>query len=139
MSKKILGVVAGLVVWAAIVMVAGTIMRLSWPDYARVEIAMTFTLPMLIARLAISALATVATGLVAAIIARQSKLVQLMPGVLLLVAFIPVHITLWQKFPVWYHLTFLLSLVPLTYVGGTISRWWQNNRTSHVLEHMRTV
>ena len=122
MSKKILGVVAGLVVWVTIVMVAGTIMRLSWPDYARVEIAMTFTLPMLIARLAIGALATVATGLVAAIIARQSKLVQLMPGVLLLVAFIPVHISLWEKFPVWYHLTFLVSLVPLTYVGGTIPR-----------------
>jgi hypothetical protein len=139
MSRKIFGVVAGLVVWVTIVIVAGTIMRLSWPDYARVEIAMTFTLPMLIARLAISALATVATGLVAVIIARQSKLVQLMPGVLLLVAFIPVHITLWQKFPVWYHLTFLLSLVPLTYVGGTISRWWQNNRTSHVLGYMRAV
>ena len=139
MSRKIFGVVAGLVVWVTIVIVAGTIMRLSWPDYARVEIAMTFTLPMLVARLAISALATVATGLVAAIIARQSKLVQLMPGVLLLVAFIPVHITLWQKLPVWYHLTFLLSLVPLTYVGGTISRWWQNNRTSQVLGHMRAV
>jgi len=76
---------------------------------------------------------------VAAIIARQSTLVQLIPGVLLPVAFIPVHITLWQKFPVWYHFTFLLSLVPLTYVGGTISRWWQNNRTSHVLGHMRAV
>jgi hypothetical protein len=139
MSRKIFGVVAGLVVWVTIVIVAGTIMRLSWSDYARVEIAMTFTLPMLIARLAISALATVAMGLVAAIIARQSKLVQLMPGVLLFVAFIPVHIALWQRFPVWYHLTFLLSLVPLTYVGGTISRWWQNNRTLHVLGHMRAV
>ena len=41
---------------------------------------------------------------------------------ILLVAFIPQHIMLWKTFPVWYHLTFLLSLVPLTYAGGTISR-----------------
>ena len=45
---------------------------------------------------------------------------RLMPGVLLLIGFIPVHISLWDRFPVWYHLTFLLSLVPLTYLGGTI-------------------
>jgi len=47
MSKLILGVVAGLVAWVAIVIVAGTIMRLAWPAYAAVEAAMTFTLPML--------------------------------------------------------------------------------------------
>jgi hypothetical protein len=28
---------------------------------------------------------------------------------------------LWDKFPVWYHMTFLLSLVPLTYLGGRIA------------------
>jgi hypothetical protein len=42
-----------------------------------------------------------------------------LPGVLLLIGFIPVHVMLWDKFPVWYHLAFLLSLVPLTYLGGT--------------------
>jgi hypothetical protein len=49
-------------------------------------------------------------------------LVRLMPGLILLVAFIPQHIALWNSFPVWYHLTFLLSLVPLTYLGGA-SHW----------------
>jgi len=42
-------------------------------------------------------------------------------GALLLLGFIPVHINLWDKFPVWYHLTFLASLVPLTYAGGKIA------------------
>ena len=41
-----------------------------------------------------------------------------MPGLILLAVFIPQHIALWNNFPVWYHLTFLLSLVPLTYLGG---------------------
>ena len=118
MSKKILGVVAGLVVWLIVVTVAGALMRLAWSAYERVADAMTFTLPMMLARLSIGALATLVMGLVTAIIAPQSLVTRLMPGVLLLIAFIPQHIMLWDKFPVWYHLTFLLSLIPLTYVGG---------------------
>jgi hypothetical protein len=128
MARTILGVVAGLAAWATIVVVAGGIMRRSWPEYASVADAMTFTLPMLFARLAISALATLAAGLVSAIIARQSILARLMPGVLLLVAFIPEHFRLWDKFPVWYHLTFLLSLVPLTYLGAKGAGWGQRTR-----------
>jgi hypothetical protein len=85
---------------------------------------MTFTLPMLLARLSIGALATLATGWVTAAIAPRSAIAQrslrvkLLPGLLLLVAFIPQHIALWNMFPVWYHFTFLVSLVPLTYLGG---------------------
>ena len=121
MLKKILGVVAGLVVWLLVVMVAGGIMRRSWPAYSSVAEAMTFTLPMLAARLSIGIVATLAAGMVTAAIVSQSMLARLMPGLLLLIAFIPQHIMLWDKFPVWYHLTFLLSLVPLTYLGGTIA------------------
>jgi hypothetical protein len=46
-----------------------------------------------------------------------------MPGILMLVLFIPQHMMLWEKFPVWYHLTFLLSLVPLTWVGAHFAGW----------------
>jgi hypothetical protein len=118
MARGILGVVAGLVAFMAVVAVAGIIMRGGWPEYARVADAMTFTLAMMIARLTIGALATIAAGLVTAAIAKPSTLVRVAPGLLLLVAFIPQHIMLWEKFPIWYHLTFLLSLVPLTYLGG---------------------
>ncbi|SRR6266853_392911 len=118
MAKAILSVVAGLLAFAAVVTVAGIIMRGAWPDYARVADEMTFTLPMMIARLTIGALATIAAGLVTALIARPSTLVRLTTGFLLLVAFIPQHIMLWEKFPLWYHVTFLLSLIPLTYLGG---------------------
>ena len=48
----------------------------------------------------------------------RSPIARLIPGVLLLLAFIPQHIMLWDKFPLWYHLTFLLSLIPLTFAGG---------------------
>ena len=120
MLKKILGVVAGLLVWVMVVVVIGEIMRRSWPAYASVADAMTFTVPMMIARLSIGALATLAAGLVAAVIVPQPTVARLAPGVILLIAFIPQHYMLWDKFPVWYHFTFLLSLVPLTYVGGLL-------------------
>ena len=118
LAKAVIGVVAGLAVWIAVVAVAGVIMRSSWPEYARVADAMTFTLPMMLARLSIGALATLAAGWITAAIAPRPMLVRLMPGLILLLAFIPQHIALWNIFPVWYHLTFLLSLVPLTYLGG---------------------
>jgi len=76
---------------------------------------------MLVARLSIGALATLAAGLTTATLAPGSMTPRLITGAVLLVAFIPVHVGLWDRFPVWYHLTFLLSLVPLTYAGGTIT------------------
>ena len=129
MKKAVLGVIAGLAAWIACIAVAGLVMRSAWPAYASVADAMTFTLPMMFARLSIGAIATLAAGWVTAAIAPQSMLVRLMPGLILLVLFIPQHISLWSRFPVWYHLTFLLSLVPLTYLGGAVQ---QSNRAVHV-------
>src|SRR5262245_10681176 len=101
-----------------LVTAAGFVMRSAWPAYASVADAMTFTLPMMFTRLAIGAVATLAAGWVAGLISRRSTIAILLPGVLLLIAFIPQHISLWDKFPVWYHLTFLISLIPLTFAGG---------------------
>jgi hypothetical protein len=125
MARDILGVIAGLAVWIAIAGVAGLTMRSAWPEYASVADAMTFTLSMMFARLATGALATLGAGWVAAVIARRSVLASVTAGLLLVVVFVPQHIMLWNKFPVWYHLTFLVSLVPLAYVGGQINAPWQ--------------
>ena len=120
MARAAFGAIAGFLVWMIVVTLSGFVLRGAWPAYAAVADAMTFTLPMMIARLSIGAMATVAAGWVAAIIARRSTLAALLPGIVLLAGFIPQHITLWEKFPVWYHLTFLLSLIPLAFLGGTL-------------------
>jgi hypothetical protein len=39
-------------------------------------------------------------------------------GILLTVLFIPIHYNLWDKFPLWYHAAFLVSLLPLTMLGA---------------------
>ncbi|HEU4655778.1 MAG TPA: hypothetical protein VFS47_17450 [Steroidobacteraceae bacterium] len=121
MMRKLIAIGAGLVLWFLVALLAGFIIRATWPAYVSVAEAMTFTLPMKIARLAISAVATVAMGFLTARITR-SAVVSLIPGIILLAVFIPEHVTLWNKFPVWYHLWFLLTLVPLTYLGNWLAR-----------------
>jgi hypothetical protein len=118
MLKAILGVIAGVVVFLAVATIGGVVLRLSWPAYVRVAAAFQFTLPMLLTRLSIGAVATISAGLVAALIARRSIAVALATGVVLLLGFLPQHIRIWAMFPVWYHMTFLLSLLPLTWLGG---------------------
>jgi hypothetical protein len=125
MANSILSVVAGLVSWVVITTVAGLIMRGAWPEYAAVADAMTFTLPMMWARLSIGYLATVIAGCAAAIVARRPTAAAVATGVILLALFVPQHILIWARFPVWYHLAFLLSLVPLAYLGGIAARWRQ--------------
>jgi hypothetical protein len=129
MAKRILAVVAGLGAWVIVATIGGLIMRTSWPEYAAAADAMTFTLPMMFARLSIGAVATIAAGWVTAVIWKRTALLASLTGLVVLLLFIPQHIVLWAKFPVWYHLTFLSSLVPLTYAGGLIAaRWRAANR-----------
>jgi hypothetical protein len=121
MKRRIAAVGAGLVVFVVVATAAGLVMRATWREYAAVADAMTFTLQMMVARLSIGALATLAAGWVAALVSRRSSLAAAMTGGVLLVLFIPQHVMLWARFPVWYHLTFLLSLLPLAYIGGRLA------------------
>jgi hypothetical protein len=122
MGKQIFGVVVGLMVWLAAAMAAGVLLRALWPEYVAASGDMSFTLPMKLTRLSIGALTTLAAGAVTALLARSSR-TAVVTGALLLVMFIPQHISLWDKFPIWYHLTFLTSLVPLAVGGGRIAGW----------------
>lgn len=121
MARRIVGVVAGLALWMAVATLAGVMLRGTWPAYAKVADQMAFTLPMMIARLSIGALATLVAGALTTVLARRSALSAVATGLILLVLFVPEHIRLWTKFPVWYHLTFLLSLLPITYLGGKMA------------------
>lgn len=121
MPRLIGGSIAGVVTWIVLVTLLNLILRHGWADYAAVEKAMTFTLPMMTARLAISAISSLAGGAVAAGIARGDR-AALVSGVILLLLFVPVHYQIWDRFPLWYHLTFLISLPLLGWAGGRLAR-----------------
>ena len=118
MKRGIAGVLAGLVVWFVVATAINLALRLSWADYAMAEKPMTFTLGMQVARLVTGAVASLCAGFVAAWIAKGSATPVRLLAALLLLLFLPVHYGLWNRFPLWYHVVFLASLVPLTLLGA---------------------
>ena len=122
MLRAILGVVGGLVSWMLIATIGNIVMRLAWPGYSEVEKAMAFTPAMMLARLLLGALASVGAGIVGAWITKGNGRAIVVLAVVLLAIFIPVHYGLWDRFPLWYHITFLLSLVVITPLGSMLFR-----------------
>lgn len=115
------GIIAGVLVWGIVVTILNLGLRHGWPAYGAVEKAMLFTVPMMAARLSISGISSLVSGYAAAAIGRSGQ-AALIAGVLLLLIFLPIHYTIWSKFPLWYHLTFFVSLPLLSVIGGSFSR-----------------
>ena len=118
--KIVAAIIAGLVTWIIVASIINLPLRAWWPHYHEAETAFSFTLGMKLARLALGAAASLCSGFVAAWIANGYKTAAMYLGILLLALFIPNHYLIWDKFPVWYHLTFLVSLFPLTLLGAML-------------------
>lgn len=122
MKRSILAVVAGLVVWMLVATLLNFGLRAGLAGYAQAEPTMTFSLGMKVARLILGALASLAAGAAAGLIAPSKTGPRWVLGAIILAFFIPAHIQLWTKFPVWYHLVFLGTLVPLVALGAAFTR-----------------
>src|SRR5262249_60081211 len=70
MIRIIAAVAGGLIAWFVVATISNLGIRLSWPEYVAVEKAMAFTLPMLLSRLAVGALASLCAGAITAWVAR---------------------------------------------------------------------
>jgi hypothetical protein len=120
---KIVGaVITALVTWFCVATLLNLALRASWPYYHEAETAFHFTFAMKLARLVLGATCSLGAGFVAAWVGKGRMRATLLTGIVLLVLFIPGHYRLWSKFPVWYHLTFLVSLLPLTLLGAALYR-----------------
>ena len=122
MKRSIVAFAGGVVVWILVASLINRTLRLGLPGYSAAEPALMFTLAMKLARLTMGALASLAAGATAGAIAPSSRRVPSILGSVVLALFIPSHIFLWAKFPVWYHLTFLVTLVPLVVLGARITQ-----------------
>jgi hypothetical protein len=96
--------------------------RLVWPAYAAVEEQRIFTLDMLLSRLAVGALATLVLGVVVSWVARGDKRMIRVILALWLTYSVVDHYTVWDQFPVWYHLAYLGYIVPLVLLGERLTR-----------------
>lgn len=122
MWRAIGSVVAGLVAWLVVVTALNFGLRAAIPAYHAAEATLQFTMAMKIARLTEAALTSIVAGAVVGWIDRSTKWPAWLVGVIVLAMFLPVHVKLWHAFPVWYHLAFLVPLVPLVVLGAALGR-----------------
>jgi hypothetical protein len=120
MKRSIFAVLGGIVVWVLVASLLNRGLRIGLAGYALAEPTMTFTLGMKVGRLILGALSSLAAGAVTSLIAPSRTRLPWVLGAIVLAVFIPEHIQLWAKFPVWYHLVFLITLVPLVALGGAL-------------------
>lgn len=120
MKRSIFAVVVGIALWIVVASLLNLGLRFAIPGYAAAEPAMTFTLGMMLARLGIGAVTSLAAGAATAAIAGTGARAPWVLGAIMLALMIPTHIKLWNVFPVWYHASFLLTLVPLVVAGARL-------------------
>jgi len=121
-KRSIIACVAGLVAWILVVSILNRLLRLFLTGYAAAEPAMNFTPGMMVARLTIGAVTSLVAGAVVMRIAPTAMRLPWLVGAILLVVLIIDHVFVWQRFPLWYHLTFLLTLLPLVVLGALLAR-----------------
>jgi hypothetical protein len=125
MWRAIASIVGGLVVWIAVATILNFGLRAAIPGYHEAEATLLFTPAMKVGRLSEAAISSFAAGIATRWIAPASKWSPWLTGAIILAVFLPVHVNLWTRFPVWYHLTFLVSIVPLVLLGA-----WFRDRTA---------
>jgi len=110
-------VILTVLLWFVLATAIHRLMCVMWPAYAVATPLLAFTLPMKIARLLLSTVCTLIAGAIGQRLSRVSW-VPIALGCVLILVFLPVHYRLWDRFPAWYHLTFLGSLIPLAMIGA---------------------
>lgn len=133
MVRIILAVIAGFILWSLLWTGSDAVFSRVSPDWygkhhAELEQAvnagtafMSDSLILLIA-LARSVVFSLVAGYVAALVAGENRRAPLGLGVLLLLFGIFIQSIFWNYAPLWYHLSFLLLLVPVTVLGGRLRK-----------------
>ena len=121
MLRAVLAVIVGYLVWTALWLGGNAVFF----DAAAKAIGAGepyTTVGPLIGVIALSIVCSVAAGLVGATIAKErARVVVLIMAALLLMTGVAVQIGAWTLLPAWYHLTFLVLIVPASVLGGRLT------------------
>lgn len=133
MTRIIIAVVAGFIGWSILWLGTDAVLMSIFPDwYGAHQLdfqlavasggqfeASTTILVMNIVR---SMIISVICGYLAAVLAGENGRSPLFLGILLFVFGLGVEISAWSYVPVWYHVIFLLLLIPMTILGGRFKK-----------------
>jgi hypothetical protein len=133
MVRVILGIAVGFIVWSVLWVGSDFVLTAISPNWygkhhTELEAASLNKTPfmsdsvILVIALIRSAIFSIVSGSLAAPIARENAKSALGLGILLLLFGIYIQSIFWNNAPLWYHISFLFLLVPMTILGGTLKR-----------------
>ncbi|NJM52520.1 MAG: hypothetical protein HC846_03445 [Blastocatellia bacterium] len=132
MGRIILGAIVGFIVWSVLWVGSDAVFMAissSYREYMEgfnkaLETKQPFEINSTILFLTLikSFICSIISGLVAAMLAKENTKSTLLLGVLLLAFGIFIQSTLWSYLPLWYHIPFLVLLIPMTFLGGKLQK-----------------
>jgi hypothetical protein len=127
MVRSVLGVVVGVVLWAVGFYILAIALAQLWPDYAiharqwTRQGVFTFTALMACCNVVFWVLAEIGAGWVAGKIGKRRQAVWVLAG-LLGIYLATLHLVLyWPRFPWWYNLGVVITVVPAVLLGGKLA------------------
>ncbi|MEQ1761923.1 MAG: hypothetical protein ABL984_02125 [Pyrinomonadaceae bacterium] len=128
MLRIVLGVIAGFIAWLIVWLGVEKIISAVWPAFgahqaafqAAVEGGGTFTpdTTILLIHIVVASIVSAICGYLAALIAGQNKRAPLILGFLLLAVGLLKAAMSWPLVPIWYHVIFTATLLPMAILGG---------------------
>jgi|SRR5690349_16388381 hypothetical protein len=133
MLKIVLGVIAGFVAWSVLWLGSDQLLIMASPGWYGIhqddfQLAMVNQdafkpdTTILIMHIVRSIIISIMSGFLAAFIAGENRKAPMILGVLLLAFGLMVEVMAWNYLPIWYHLIFLVLLIPFTVLGGKIKQ-----------------
>jgi len=133
MVRIILAIIVGFIVWSILWIGSDMILMSALPDWygkhhKELEAAVTNKTAfmsdsvILLIGLIRSVIFSIICGFLAALIAKENVKSTLGLGVLLLAFGIFIQSVYWNYAPLWYHLSFLILLIPMTVLGGKLKK-----------------
>ena len=132
MARMIFGVIAGFIVWSILWVGSDAVFGLISADWGKTSTEFreavanntpyALSATVLIALLVKSFIVSIISGFICALIARENAKSTVVLGVLLLLFGIFIQISHWNYMPLWYHIPFLILLIPMTILGGKLRK-----------------
>lgn len=130
--RIILGIIVGFVAWSILWVGSDALFSVSSADWGRKslefrmaaerQIPYAIENSVLIVLLIKSFIISIISGFLAALIAKENSKSVTGLGILLLIFGVFIQMAYWNYMPLWYHVTFLLMLIPMTIVGGKLRK-----------------
>jgi hypothetical protein len=123
-------VLAGFATWIVIGGAGFFLLRTLSSSYALAEPTKSYTFPMLISRLTVGVVCTLAAGAAATASAKGSRVASYCLAIVLFLLSAPIHLpvylpfylrNVWADYPRWYHFAYLVPLMPLIVFGGYLA------------------